>query len=76
MNDRESTQILKCPHHSNHEFRITTLEDDMKENQQKIEKINPAFWMGIITLLTGLLSTVGSIGGYIIAAYLKKEGML
>ena len=68
--------MADCPFHKEHEFRIKTLEGDMKEVQGSLASINPKIWVAVIALIGGVFSTVGTITGIFIVAYFKSKGMM
>jgi hypothetical protein len=55
----------KCPYHYDHENRLKNLE--VKAN----EKISPVIWVGLLSFLGVLFSTIGSLLGIVLNAYFK-----
>ena len=58
-----------CRYHTDHESRISRLESDMKELISR--QIHPGLWLGLFSFFGVCFSTIGSIVGVILSAYLK-----
>jgi len=67
---------IDCKFHKEHEFRIKTLEADVKENQIALRNISPKLWVAVLALIGSVFSTIGTIVGMFLVAYLKSEGIM
>ena len=68
--------MTECPFHKEHEFRIKALEADVKDNQNILRSFNPKIWVAVIALIGVMFSTVGSVLGVFLVAYIKNKGMM
>ena len=64
--------MSNCPYHADHENRIKRLESCM----EKIEQSNPKIIIAILGLIGAIFSTLGSVTGVVLVAYLKSNGMM
>lgn len=65
-----------CKFHIDHANRIKALEVGVKENQIALRSINPKIWVAVLALIGSVFSTVGTIVGMFLVAYLKSKGMM
>ncbi len=68
--------MAECPHHSQINFRVQTLEADMKEVQTSLRSINPKLWVAVLALVGSVVATFGSVLGVVLVAYMKSRGMM
>jgi hypothetical protein len=66
--------MAECKYHVDHENRITRLEEDMDKCKENLK--DPRTLVAIVGFFGVAFSTVGSIAGTILGAYLKSRGLI
>ena len=69
--------MAECKDHTAHVLRLDNLEEDMSELKKTVEAlrskgINPGVYIGIFSFFGVCFSTVGSIIGALLSAYIGK----
>lgn len=70
---------IRCKDHEAHVVRLRNLEEDVKEIKNVVQVLkergwNPAVVVGIFSFFGVCFSTLGSILGIVLSAYLGKLG--